>query len=203
MLGEGRGARSCEAIGDRVGPGTMRACPPKPKKALHRLGLVRDIDLALHLPLRYEDETRIVTLREARDGQLAQIEGTVTSSEITQRPRRQLLVTLAARAETDLAVRDRALALRPLPVARVAQLHDAGFVLVAQRQVQRQAGDFMSLCMNPEFACEVTLQPLDRYPELDAAILFSDILTIPDAMGQGLYFETGEGPRFKKVISTL
>ena len=59
----------------------------------------------------------------------------------------------------------------------------------------------MSLCMNPQFACEVTLQPLDRYP-LDAAILFSDILTIPDAMGQGLYFETGEGPRFKKVIST-
>jgi uroporphyrinogen decarboxylase len=59
----------------------------------------------------------------------------------------------------------------------------------------------MSLCMNPQFACEVTLQPLDRYP-LDAAILFSDILTIPDAMGLGLYFETGEGPRFKKVIST-
>ena len=54
----------------------------------------------------------------------------------------------------------------------------------------------MSLCMNPELACEVTLQPLDRYPQLDAAILFSDILTIPDAMGQGLYFETGEGPRF-------
>ena len=65
-----------------------------PQKALHRLGLVRDIDLALHLPLRYEDETRIITLREARDGQLAQIEGTVTNSEITQRPRRQLLVTL-------------------------------------------------------------------------------------------------------------
>ncbi len=65
-----------------------------PQKALHRLGLVRDIDLALHLPLRYEDETRIVTLRGARDGQLAQIEGTVTSCEITQRPRRQLLVTL-------------------------------------------------------------------------------------------------------------
>ena len=65
-----------------------------PQKALHKLGLVRDIDLALHLPMRYEDETRIVTLRGARDGQLAQIEGTVTHSEITQRPRRQLLVTL-------------------------------------------------------------------------------------------------------------
>ncbi|WP_300715626.1 ATP-dependent DNA helicase RecG [Hydrogenophaga sp.] len=65
-----------------------------PQKALHRLGLVRDIDLALHLPLRYEDETRIVSLRGARDGQLAQIEGTVTNSEISFRPRRQLLVTL-------------------------------------------------------------------------------------------------------------
>ncbi|WP_275430171.1 uroporphyrinogen decarboxylase family protein, partial [Enterobacter hormaechei] len=57
--------------------------------------------------------------------------------------------------------------------------------------------------MNPELACEVTLQPLDRYPQLDAAILFSDILTIPDAMGPGLYFETGEGPRFRKVVSSL
>jgi ATP-dependent DNA helicase RecG len=65
-----------------------------PQKALHKLGLVRDIDLALHLPLRYEDETRIVTLRGARDGQLAQIEGTVTQSEVSFRPRRQLLVTL-------------------------------------------------------------------------------------------------------------
>jgi len=65
-----------------------------PQKALHKLGLVRDIDLALHLPLRYEDETRIVTLRGARDGQLAQIEGTVTHTEIGFRPRRQLLVTL-------------------------------------------------------------------------------------------------------------
>jgi len=57
----------------------------------------------------------------------------------------------------------------------------------------------MDLCQNPQLACEVTLQPLRRYP-FDAAILFSDILTIPDAMGQGLYFEEGEGPRFRKVI---
>ena len=64
------------------------------QKAMHKLGLVRDIDLALHLPLRYEDETRIVTLRGARDGQLAQIEGTVTASDISIRPRRQLLVKL-------------------------------------------------------------------------------------------------------------
>lgn len=58
----------------------------------------------------------------------------------------------------------------------------------------------MSLCMNPELACEVTLQPLRRY-ELDAAILFSDILTIPDAMGLGLYFSEGEGPRFRKPLT--
>ncbi|WP_025473217.1 uroporphyrinogen decarboxylase, partial [Yersinia pestis] len=62
------------------------------------------------------------------------------------------------------------------------------------------AGDFMSLCKNAELACEVTMQPLRRYP-LDAAILFSDILTIPDAMGLGLYFETGEGPRFQSPIT--
>ena len=65
-----------------------------PQKALHKLGLVRDIDLALHLPLRYEDETRIVRLREARDGEVVQVEGTVTHQEISYRPRRQLLVKL-------------------------------------------------------------------------------------------------------------
>ena len=59
----------------------------------------------------------------------------------------------------------------------------------------------MSLCKNTELACEVTLQPLERY-EMDAAILFSDILTIPDAMGLGLYFETGEGPKFRKPVRT-
>jgi uroporphyrinogen decarboxylase len=60
----------------------------------------------------------------------------------------------------------------------------------------------MSLCRNTELACEVTLQPLARYP-LDAAILFSDILTIPDAMGLGLYFEEGEGPKFKRPITSM
>ena len=59
----------------------------------------------------------------------------------------------------------------------------------------------MSLCRNPELACEVTMQPLRRY-KLDAAILFSDILTIPDAMGLGLYFETGEGPKFERPVRT-
>jgi ATP-dependent DNA helicase RecG len=66
--------------------------PGVAQKVLHKLGLVRDIDLALHLPLRYEDETRITLLRNARDGDLVQIEATVTASEVTLRPRRQLLV---------------------------------------------------------------------------------------------------------------
>ena len=64
-----------------------------PQKALLKLGLRRDIDLALHLPLRYEDETQITRLIEARDGDVVQIEATVTASEVTLRPRRQLLVT--------------------------------------------------------------------------------------------------------------
>ena len=59
----------------------------------------------------------------------------------------------------------------------------------------------MDLCTHPERACEVTLQPLRRYP-MDAAILFSDILTIPDAMGLGLYFEEGEGPRFRQPLTS-
>ena len=71
----------------------------------------------------------------------------------------------------------------------------------AVRATRAQAGDFMSLCRNPELACEVTMQPLRRY-KLDAAILFSDILTIPDVMGLGLYFVEGEGPKFEKVVKT-
>ncbi len=78
-------------------------------------------------------------------------------------------------------------------------MRQAGRYLPEYRELRAEAGDFMSLCSNPELACEVTLQPLRRF-ELDAAILFSDILTIPDAMGLGLYFETGEGPRFRKPV---
>ena len=85
----------------------------------------------------------------------------------------------------------------------VWMMRQAGRYLPEYRATRAKAGDFMSLCSNPELACEVTLQPLDRYPEIDAAILFSDILTIPDAMGLGLYFETGEGPRFKKPVKTV
>ena len=71
-------------------------------------------------------------------------------------------------------------------------MRQAGRYLPEYREVRAQAGDFMTVCRNPELACEVTMQPLRRY-KLDAAILFSDILTVPDALGLGLYFETGEG----------
>lgn len=76
-------------------------------------------------------------------------------------------------------------------------MRQAGRYLPEYKATRAQAGDFMSLCKNAELACEVTLQPLRRYP-LDAAILFSDILTVPDAMGLGLYFEAGEGPRLPR-----
>jgi uroporphyrinogen decarboxylase len=80
-------------------------------------------------------------------------------------------------------------------------MRQAGRYLPEYREVRAQAGDFMSLCRNPELACEVTMQPLRRY-KLDAAILFSDILTVPDAMGLGLYFAEGEGPKFERPVRT-
>ena len=80
-------------------------------------------------------------------------------------------------------------------------MRQAGRYLPEYREVRAQAGDFMSLCRNPELACEVTMQPLRRY-KLDAAILFSDILTVPDALGLGLYFVAGEGPKFERPVRT-
>ena len=79
-------------------PSSALSAPPQ--KALRKLGLVREIDLALHLPLRYEDETRIVRLRDAREGDMVQIEATVTACEVTMRPRRQLLVTVDDGSDT-------------------------------------------------------------------------------------------------------
>ena len=93
----------------------------------------------------------------------------------------------------------RALMKQPVDVTPVWMMRQAGRYLPEYKATRAQAGDFMSLCKNAELACEVPLQPLERF-ELDAAILFSDILTIPDAMGLGLYFEQGEGPRFRKVV---
>jgi len=95
----------------------------------------------------------------------------------------------------------RALLREPVDTTPVWMMRQAGRYLPEYRETRAQAGDFLSLCKNTEFACEVTLQPLRRY-ELDAAILFSDILTVPDALGLGLYFEAGEGPKFHKTVRT-
>jgi uroporphyrinogen decarboxylase len=95
----------------------------------------------------------------------------------------------------------RALLRQPVDVTPVWMMRQAGRYLPEYRATRAKAGDFMALCTNPELACEVTMQPLDRFA-LDAAILFSDILTVPDAMGLGLYFESGEGPRFRKTVRT-
>lgn len=84
----------------------------------------------------------------------------------------------------------------------VWMMRQAGRYLPEYRATRERAGSFLKLCMTPELACEVTLQPLDRFP-LDAAILFSDILTIPHALGLGLQFETGEGPRIERPVRSL
>src|SRR5215467_6978469 len=93
----------------------------------------------------------------------------------------------------------RALLRQPVDRTPVWMMRQAGRYLPEYRATRARAGSFLQLCMTPELACEVTLQPLARYP-LDAAILFSDILTIPHALGLGLQFETGEGPRIERPV---
>ena len=95
----------------------------------------------------------------------------------------------------------RALLREPVDQTPIWIMRQAGRYLPEYKATRAQAGSFMDLCRNPELACEVTMQPLRRY-DLDAAILFSDILTIPDAMGLGLYFTEGEGPRFERPLRT-
>jgi uroporphyrinogen decarboxylase len=93
----------------------------------------------------------------------------------------------------------RALLRQPTPYTPVWLMRQAGRYLPEYNDTRRRAGSFLALCKTPSLAAEVTLQPLERFP-LDAAILFSDILTIPDAMGLGLYFAEGEGPRFERPL---
>ncbi len=95
----------------------------------------------------------------------------------------------------------RALLKQDVDYTPVWMMRQAGRYLPEYRATRAQAGDFLSLCKNTELATEVTIQPLERF-DLDAAILFSDILTIPDAMGLGLYFAEGEGPKFERPIRT-
>ncbi len=93
----------------------------------------------------------------------------------------------------------RALLRQPTPYTPVWIMRQAGRYLPEYNETRRRAGSFLDLAKNPGYATEVTLQPLARF-QLDAAILFSDILTIPDAMGLGLYFAEGEGPKFERPL---
>lgn len=95
----------------------------------------------------------------------------------------------------------RALRREPVDCTPVWIMRQAGRYLPEYRATRARAGSFLALAKTPELACEVTLQPLERF-ELDAAILFSDILTVPDAMGLGLYFAEGEGPKFERPVRT-
>jgi uroporphyrinogen decarboxylase len=95
----------------------------------------------------------------------------------------------------------RALMREPTPYTPIWIMRQAGRYLPEYNATRKKAGSFLALAKNPAYCTEVTLQPLDRFP-LDAAILFSDILTIPDAMGLGLYFAEGEGPKFERTVRT-
>jgi uroporphyrinogen decarboxylase len=104
---------------------------------------------------------------------------------------------MSAPLKNDLLLR--ALLRQPTPRRPVWLMRQAGRYLPEYRKTRAKAGGFLAMCTTPEIACEITLQPVERYP-LDAAILFSDILTIPHAMNLGLSFETGEGPKFERPV---
>jgi uroporphyrinogen decarboxylase len=106
---------------------------------------------------------------------------------------------MGAPLQNDLFLR--ALLRQPTPRTPLWMMRQAGRYLPEYRATRARAGSFLKLCMNPELACEVTLQPLERY-RLDAAILFSDILTVPHAMNLGLEFEAGEGPKIARPVRT-
>ncbi len=106
---------------------------------------------------------------------------------------------VGAPLENDLLLR--ALMREPTPRRPIWLMRQAGRYLPEYRATRARAGNFLAMCTNPDIACEVTLQPIERYP-LDAAILFSDILTIPHAMNLGLEFEAGEGPKFERPVQS-
>jgi uroporphyrinogen decarboxylase len=114
-----------------------------------------------------------------------------------------MLSSIAARDEIIGAMQNdtllRALMREPTPYTPVWIMRQAGRYLPEYNETRRKAGSFLALAKTPELACEVTLQPLRRFA-LDAAIVFSDILTVPDAMGLGLYFVEGEGPKFERPL---
>lgn len=118
---------------------------------------------------------------------------------ITHKIQPLIITYLAMTLKNDLLIR--ALKQQYTERTPVWIMRQAGRYLPEYRKVRKQAGDFMTMAQNPEMVCEVTLQPLRRFP-IDAVIIFSDILTIPDAMGMGLYFVTGQGPKFKRPISS-
>ena len=95
----------------------------------------------------------------------------------------------------------RALLKQPVEYTPIWMMRQAGRYLPEYKATRARAGSFLDLCKNTELATEVTIQPLERF-DLDAAILFSDILTVPDAMGLGLYFAEGEGPKFERAFAT-
>src|SRR5580700_8892255 len=106
---------------------------------------------------------------------------------------------MSATLKNDLLLR--ALLREPTPRRPIWLMRQAGRYLPEYRATRERAGGFLAMCTTPDIACEITLQPIERYP-LDAAILFSDILTIPHAMNLGLEFESGDGPTFRRPVRT-